>query len=217
MITTRTLACLSIVSLLPFTSLVHAEMGPYVGIGAGFTQFDDDGFIDDLGAEDGWDDSGTAYRFIAGYKFSDNFSAEWSYQDYNYNEYGVDALSNVEMQAWHLSVLAAYPIEESPLGKLDIFGKLGFGEADYRYKGVYTNDTGSSQQTFSVGEEQTSESFILGAGAQFYLNPDFRLRTELDMTTFNLDTSFGNGSVTYVTRDYSFRAMTASASIVYAF
>ena len=113
MITIRTLACLSILSL---ASFAHAEMGPYAGIGVGMTQFNDDGFIDDISTEGDFDDSGTAYRFLAGYKFSDNFSAEWSYQDYNYNEYGMDSLSNVEMQAWHISAVVTYPLTDTPLG-----------------------------------------------------------------------------------------------------
>lgn len=207
MITTRTLACLSIVSILPFASFAHAEMGPYVGIGAGISKFDDDGFIEESQGDSDWDDSGTAYGFLAGYKFSDNFSLEWSYQDYDYNEYGVDSLSNVDMQAWHISALIALPFEDSSLGKLDLYGKVGFGESDYSYR--------EAQE--GLGEEQKSESFILGGGAQFYIDQHFRVRTELDLTTFNLNASYGTTENSYITKDHTFTAMTAKASIVYAF
>jgi opacity protein-like surface antigen len=222
MITKRTLACLSIVSLLPFTSIAHAEMGPYVGIGAGFTKFNDDGFISDITDEqdDDWDDTGTAYRFIAGYKFSEHFSAEWTYQDYNYNEYDIKALSSVEMQAWHISALASYPIEESFLGKLDLYGKFGFGESDFRYKGEINfgdRDGDDEDEIVNVSEEQTAESLIFAAGAQFYINEDFRVRTELDWTTFELDDAFGTGPDTIFNKDYSFTAVSLTASVLYAF
>ncbi|MFC3152572.1 porin family protein [Litoribrevibacter euphylliae] len=207
MITTRTLACLSLVSILPFASVVHAEMGPYVGIGAGITKFYDDGFIEDNQGNGDWDDSGTAYGFVAGYKFSNNFSIEWSYQDYDYNEYGVDSLSDVDMQAWHISGLMALPFEETFLGKLDLYGKLGFGESDFSYR----------QAQFGVGEDQTSESFILGGGSQFYINQNFRIRTELDITTFNLEASTSQNATSYLTKDYTFTALTAKAMLVYAF
>lgn len=220
MITTRTLACLSLVSILPFASVVHAEMGPYVGMGVGFSKFNDDGFIDDIATDGDFDDSGMAYGFIAGYKFSDNFSVEWTYKDYNYDEYGVDSLSDAEMQAWHIAGLVAYPMQDSPLGRMDLYGKFGFGESDFRYKGTLNFgdvDNDGDDETLNTSEEQTSESFILGVGAQFYVNQDFRIRTELDITTFNLDASFGNGADTYLTKDYAFQAMSATASIVYAF
>lgn len=220
MITTRTLACLSIVSILPFASFAHAEMGPYVGIGAGISKFQDDGFVDDIATEGSYDDSGTAYGFIAGYKFSENFSLEWTYKDYNYSEFNVESLSNTEMQAWHISALVAYPMQDSPLGRMDVFGKFGFGESDFRYKGTLNFgdvDDDDEDETLNVSEVQTSESFVLGVGTQFYINEDFRIRTELDMTTFNLDASFGTGSETYLTKDYMFQAMSATASLVYAF
>lgn len=220
MITTRTLAYLSLVSLLPFTSLVHAEMGPYVGIGAGVTQFNDDGFIGDITENSDWDDTGTAYRFLAGYKFSDNFSVEWTYQDYDYNEYGIESLSSVDLQAWHISGVVLLPIEDSPLGKMDVFGKLGFGESDFSFKGLVNfgnRDEDPEDETLNVSEEQSSESFILGAGAQFYVDEHFRIRTELDLTTFVLDAAFGTSATNYLTKDYLFTGLTASASLVYAF
>ena len=207
MITKRTLAYLSLISFMSLASFSHAEMGPYIGIGAGFTDFDDDGFIEDSQGTDDWDDSGTAYGFIAGYKFSDNFSVEWNYRDYDYNEYGVDSISDIDMQAWHISGVAAYPIPESFLGKLDLFAKLGFGESDYSY----------SQAQSGLGEEQKSESFIFGGGANFYINKNFRIRTEIDITTFNLDVSYSNSPTTFIEKDYTFLATTAQASIVYAF
>ncbi len=209
MIIKRTLACLSAVSVLLLSNMSYAEMGPYVGVGGGYTKFDDDGFIEESTGDSDWDDSGTAYRFIAGYKFSENFSVEWSYQDYDYNEYGVDSVSEVDMQAWHVSGVLAYPIYESALGHLDLFGKLGFGESDYTYREVQRG----------LGEEQSSESLIFGGGAQFYMDEHFRIRTELDFTTFNLDVAFGTegNTETFQTKDYTFIAMTASASVVYLF
>jgi len=207
MIIKRTLAFLSMVSLFSFTAIAHAEMGPYVGIGAGITKFDDDGFIEESQGTSDWDDTGTAYGFLAGYKFSNNFSVEWNYQDYDYNQYSIDSLSEVDMQAWHIVALVGHPIEESFLGKLDLFGKFGFGESDYSY----------SESQGGIGESQTSESFILGGGAQFYLDDHFRIRTDFDLTTFNLDVSYGTGPTTYRTKDYTFFAYTAKASVIYMF
>ena len=222
MIIKRTLAFLSMVSLFSFTAIAHAEMGPYVGMGAGITFFEDDGFVDDAtrGNEADWDDTGTAYGFLAGYKFSNNFSVEWNYQDYDYNEYGIDALSAVDMQAWHIIAIVAHPVEESFLGKLDLFGKFGFGESDYSYTGSLNFgdlDGDGDDETLTSSEQQTSESFIIGGGAQFYIDDHFRIRTDFDLTSFNLDVSYGTGPTTYRTQDYTFFAYTAKASVIYMF
>jgi len=207
MIIKRTLAFLSMVSLFSFTAVSHAEMGPYVGMGAGITKFDDDGFIEDSQGTSDWDDSGTAYGFLAGYKFSNNFSIEWNYQDYDYNEYGIDSLSDLDIQAWHVAALVAYPFEESFVGKLDVFGKVGFGESDYSY----------SEAQGGIGESQTSESFILGGGVQFYMDDHFRVRTDIDLTSFNLDVSYATSLNSHVRKDYTFIAYTAKASVIYMF
>lgn len=212
MIITRTLACLSLISGLLAAGQTHAEMGLYAGMGAGITSFEDDDFVETTtnGEESGWDDTGTAYRFVAGYKFSDNFSIEWTYQDYDYNEYNVEGLSDLDLQGWHVSGIAAYPMYHSPLGRLDIFGKLGFGESELTYR---------QAQYGQFGEEHTSESFLLGGGVQFYVSESVRIKTELDATWFNLDANYGvpGSTDTYVSEDFSFLVYTASASLVYFF
>ncbi|GAA3943369.1 outer membrane beta-barrel protein [Litoribacillus peritrichatus] len=222
MIIKRTLACLSAVSALFIANVSHAEMGPYVGIGGGFTQFDDDGFVKESTGDSDWDDSGTAYRFIAGYKFSENFSIEWTFQDYDYNEYGVDSVSEVDMQAWHVSGVLSYPIPESPFGPMEVFGKLGLGESDYLFSGRVNLGLGDQNNdgnvdTIPYKEQQTNESILLGGGAQFHINEDFRIRTELDITTFGLDVAYGINSDSFTSKDYQFYAVTASASLVYLF
>lgn len=212
MIITRTLACLSLVSGLLATGQTHAEMGFYAGMGLGLTSFEDDGFVEATtnGEESGWNDTGSAYRFLAGYKFSDNFSVEWAYQDYNYNEYTVGGLSDMELQAWHVAGIASYPMYHTPLGRLDLFGKMGFGESDLTYR---------QAQYGQFAEAQTSESVLVGGGAQFYISDSIRLKTELDLTWFNLDASYGvpGSTNTYVSSDFFFQAYTASASLVYFF
>ena len=154
MIIKRLLTGLSMLTCFSFSHLAQAEIGLYVGIGVGLTSIEDDGFIDDTsGGADDWDDTGTAYRFLAGYKFSDNFSVEWSNQNYDYDEYSIDAVSDVGLQAWHISAIAAYPLYESPMGRMDVFGKIGFGEAEFSYQ---------QAQFGSLAQEQTSESILLG-------------------------------------------------------
>jgi hypothetical protein len=194
-------------SLLSAGSLAHAEMGPYVGISAGLTSFDDDGFIQESQGRSDWDSTGTAFGFLAGYKFSDNFSMEWNFRNYDYGEYGIDALSAVDMQAWHISSTVGMPFKDTAVGNFDIFGKFGFGESDYSYVEAQNG----------AGESQTGESFILGGGAQFYIDEHFRIRTEVDITTFVLDVSYANSPTTFVTKDYLFTATSLTASLVYMF
>lgn len=109
-------------------------------------------------------DSDGAWRLLAGYQFTRNFSAEAGYHDFG----KVSASSplgsaEIKSSAFELVGVGAMPLGE----RFSLYGKLGLYVADSK---------GSNSLGFSASDSATDLTF--GAGLQYALTPSLGLRGE---------------------------------------
>lgn len=147
------------------------QEGFYVGGSIG--QATVDGFCDSAPGftVSACDDSDTAWKAFAGYRFHRNFAGEISYM--NAGEYtgtvtvgATSATVTTDATAWGLAALGIFPVAD----RFDLFGKIGFvsGESDA------TVTVGGS--TVSVGDSGTELHY--GLGAVYNLSRNLGVRAE---------------------------------------
>lgn len=152
-----------------------ADLGPYVGAGAGIytLSLDDDEFDD-------FDDNAAFGRLFGGVRITDNLALEADYQKLAKTK---DELfgSNVELDAtaWSVSLRPILPITDF----VDLYGRLGWTWYDVEAK---ASALGTS---FSV--EDSDDDFTWGAGVDIHLGQSLSLRAdfsriEIEDTDLNL-------------------------------
>ena len=146
-------------SLLVLSTSVVAE-GGYIGLSAGQTDIDEDGF-----------DKGTSVAITGGYKFNENFAIEGSYIDLGDSEDNDAPVWTIEADGFNFSAVGIIPVSET----IDIFGKVGIFMWDVTaYEDGY-GEIGSA--------DGTDLSFGFGAAANF--TDQFSL--EFEYQKFDLD------------------------------
>jgi len=134
--------------------------GFYIGgaVGDAAVEFEDDHTGETFDA----DDSG--YKVIVGYRIID-----WVAVELNYSDYGnpVDEFFGVDLESSY-DAKSASALGMLPLGKFDLFGRLGFArlDADFRVVGA------------RVGRSDESTEPLFGLGAQFRPSPNLAIRVE---------------------------------------
>ncbi len=134
--------------------------GFYIGgaIGDATVELEDD----QTGATFDADDTG--YKIIVGYRIID-----WVAVEVNYSDYGnpVDTLFGVDLEASY-DAISVSALGMLPLGKFDLFGRLGVSRVDATIRAV----------RFNVSDSDESTEPMFGFGAQFRPNPNLAIRLE---------------------------------------
>jgi OmpA-OmpF porin, OOP family len=186
-----------LVAALASASVAAADQGFYVGLDAGMSSFgvsqeelDDVAFgaIEDAGFSvttpgSDFDDSGTAYGLVVGYRISKNFAVEGSYVDLGQADYGAggsvtNGITTVPMffsvdilsKGPALSVMGILPLNES--WSLD--ARLGafFGEfsADIAVTSAAISDSGTVSNS--------SASTLYGVGVDYAFTSHWSVRLD---------------------------------------
>ena len=113
---------------------VAADMGYYVGVNVGSAKIDSPGF-----------DTTTSFGVLGGYNFNQNFAAEVAYTNFGTKDY--PTLPGVKSDAWSLSGVGSYPINE----QFSVFAKLGVASTTLEASGVPS--TSKSDLTYGIGAQ----------------------------------------------------------------
>lgn len=159
------------VALLLFAAagLAGAERtGPYLGIGAGLSGYDDDGRLASV------ESSNVAqYRVTAGAYINKHFSVELGYAHFNPFE-GVNrdgAAVRERFEVVSASALGHYPLAED---RFDLFARFGAGQ-------IFWNESGDSSRKSNAG------TVIFGAGAGVRPLPWLTFLAGFDLYRFGME------------------------------
>jgi OOP family OmpA-OmpF porin len=141
----------------------------------------------------------TAYRFSAGYRFTDNFGVEAGY-----GNYGKTTVSNavstgsVQASAFQVAATAILPVYD----KLSLTAKLGV--ASVSAKGTATGALAAAPVLASSNVRKTN--FVWGVGAEYALTPTVSLRGGIeDLGTAGNASTIGSYKVTSVSAGAVFK------------
>jgi hypothetical protein len=136
--------------------------GFYIGgaVGDATVEFEDDQTGENFEADD------TGYKIIVGYRIID-----WVAVEVNYSDYGnpVDNFFGVDLEASY-NATSVSALGMLPLGKFDLFGRLGLARLDADFRAV----------RFNVGDSEESTEPMFGFGAQFRPNANLAIRLEAE-------------------------------------
>jgi opacity protein-like surface antigen len=144
--------------------------GFYIGgaVGDATVEFEDDFSGQTFDADD------TGYKIIVGYRIID-----WVAVEVNYSDYGnpVDRIFGVDLEASY-DAKSVSALGMLPLGRFDLFGRLGIArvDSDFQVAGFRT----------SGGSDESTEP-LFGLGAQFRPNPNLAIRLEWDGILIDAD------------------------------
>jgi hypothetical protein len=148
--------------------------GFYIGgaIGDATVELEDD----QTGATFDADDTG--YKIIVGYRIID-----WVAVEVNYSDYGnpVDTLFGVDLEASY-DAISVSALGMLPLGKFDLFGRLGVSRVDATIRAV----------RFNVSDSDESTEPMFGFGAQFRPNPNLAIRLEAEGVLLDINNDEDN-------------------------
>ena len=113
-----------------------------------------------------FDADDTGYKIILGYRIID-----WVAVEVNYSDYGdpLDTLFGVDIEA-SLDAKSVSVLGMLPLGKFDLFGRLGIARLDAELEAV----------RFGVRDSDESTEALFGFGAQFRPTQNLAIRLEAD-------------------------------------
>ena len=107
----------------------------------------------------GTDKRGTVYGISGGYQFNPHFATELSVQ--RLGTHGIGS-SEAKTTAYSLDAIGRLPVND----KFSVYGRLGASHLDRKFSGI------QAQDSHRVG-------FKLGLGAEYALDKNWSLRTEL--------------------------------------
>lgn len=169
-----------------FAVAIPAQAQVYVGAGAGVSQgkFKNSDFsLNDPQISESNDESGTAYKLVAGYQFNSYFAVEGGYTNlgkFNYGYTGVGALAgdtgkvSYKADAWHASVVGILPFAE----RFSLFGKLGIAATNA--KGSFNINAPAFGLVGSGSERKSRTNALLGVGLGYDLSKNINLRAEYE-------------------------------------
>ena len=115
----------------------------------------------------------TGYKLLGGYKFNNNWAAEFQYFDlgtYRYSEAAPGSgRATVDTKGFSVSGVGIWPVS----AQVGILGKLGL--AQQRFSGQAVSGTG--RVTPLKANKMTT---LLGVGAEYYINKTLRVRAEYE-------------------------------------
>jgi len=134
------------------------------------------------------DDSDTAYKLFAGYKFNRNFALEGGYFDLG--RFGFAATTvpagtlsgNIKLRGLNLDAVGILPINE----KFSAFGRVGLNYAEA--KDSFSGTGAVNVLNPSPSKRDTNIKF--GAGLQYDFNPAFGMRAEAER--YRIDDAVGS-------------------------
>lgn len=149
--------------------LIADRTGPYLGVGAGLSYYNDDGRLQRVST-----DHASSYRFCAGAFINEYLSVEIDYA-YLKAFQGTSEIGEAveeKFEALTVAALAHYPVWEN---RIDLFAKFGAGE-------LFWSETGKTQK-----QDDSTGTLLVGAGVGY--RPTERLTFNLgyDYYTFSLD------------------------------
>ncbi|SCY30009.1 outer membrane beta-barrel protein [Thiohalorhabdus denitrificans] len=147
--------------------------GFYLGGGVGDFQYEEEGEVQDV--QYSFDESDTAYKLFAGYRFLPFLGVELAYADLGEPGGGIDEdvlgdRLDADADAWFGYVTGYLPVADA----FDFFGKVGVAAWE-----VDTDlDTGPNQADLGVSHDGTD--FAWGLGAQVNLPANVSIRGEYE-------------------------------------
>lgn len=151
------------------SAAAHAQLdsGPYVGLGYGVFQIEDDG--EDSGIN--FSDTAASYRLFAGYNVHETLAVEVGFgKSAGFSEalVGFDPLFGVielDLEADY-DVKTVRVLAMAPFSGVDMFGGIGFYDADVTFTQLFRSQLGEVVETV---ETSTGGATIIG-GVQFHLD-----------------------------------------------
>ena len=176
------------------------DSGFYIGAGFGETAIEVSD-IADLGVK--FDDSGTTWKVLGGYRFFKYLAAELEYIDAGDAEdsfreeegpYFAEADVTIGLSGWNASAVGILPLGE----KFNVFGKLGFivWDADFEAE-LDTNVPGIEDFRERGTDDGTDISWGIGAGFDFTENFGVRLEYQ-SFEISDTDAALLSGSVLWM-------------------
>lgn len=175
-----------IVLVLLFSSIyADRDGGPYIGLGYGLSQFNDDGVYDTFK-----NDKSNAAGFYLGAYINKHLSVEFNYADFTAYEstvgYEVSDTENLRFYFKNFSTLAHYAFFDD---LWDFYAKVGVGEV--------------TQGALDI----EGFSYVLGLGTSIRLSEMISIKLAYDRYSFGLDNNNDNSSDNDLSIDYIYTAL----------
>ncbi len=187
-----------------------ADSGAFMGVGVGQMNTE----VDDLfGSGYQFDESDTAFKLFAGYKFFPWLSVEGAYVDggnpgiQENDGAGTSAKLNIEVQSLVASVIFSLPVGNN----FELFIKPGIAYWDAKTTASFTDPIMGSG---TGSDSDDGAAFFLGGGAAFKFSENFGMRIEYEW--FEVAPEYDDYTDEFVTT-YDATAGFLSASFVYSF
>lgn len=143
-----------LVLLLLFSNALYAERsGPYLGIGYGVGDVDDDGYYKDRGYPEIKDKEPKALRLYAGAFINKYLSVELDYLSFD-DVIAEEALNRQIKDS--VTIISAVAVAHYPLldERIDLFGRFGAGQV-------------KGKESAEVGRDYNEAALLFGAGAGY--------------------------------------------------
>jgi opacity protein-like surface antigen len=143
----------------------HAQLvysGPYIGLGVGVASLEDDGQQTTIG----FSDTSSAYRLLAGYHIHEGLAIELGLaksDGLGETLFGGNVTLNIEAE---LDVATLRVLAFAPLGGMDMFGGIGYDDADLTQSLHFTTPLGEFTDKF----ESNPAGLTFIGGVQFNLS-----------------------------------------------
>ena len=179
-----------LIFLVLYSSLIASrDGGPYIGLGYGISQYNDDKYYTDMK-----EDSSESATFYVGAYINKHLSVELSYVSFDAKGLGDSFLVNkdsssdetINFYATTISTLAHYPILND---KLDLYARFGAGEMGSNI----ANDNGFT--------------LVYGVGIAYRFNETFETKLAYDSYHFGFDINEDKSSEYRMVLDYLYMAI----------
>lgn len=163
-----------------------ADGGWYAGVGVGSAKYKDMSsaaaeldalLLAEFGitATSTVDDSDTAWKLFAGYRFNKNFALEGSYADLgnaglSYTAPGGTASGSWEGKAWSFAALGILPVTE----QFEVFGKVGVHHWNVDLSLTATDGV----DPFAISWDDNGTNWLYGLGASYSLTKNIAVRAD---------------------------------------
>jgi len=169
-ITTSLTAVLLLACASP-AALADEDSGLYLGGGYGKFGIEFDDIDDEIGDFD-FDDSDSAYKLFAGWRFSPYVAGELAYLNLGSPSEAFDDGTNVGRVEANIDGFAPYVVGTLPLGIFELFAKVGYL--------FYNVDVDFDLNDLELGDSDNDEAFVYGVGAGLVVFDHLNVRLEYE-------------------------------------
>lgn len=177
------------------SSAAYAQVGPYVGVSAGWSNYSIPDSVQGVNicASLSCDKSDFGFKLFGGYMFTPYVGAELQYANYGKaTATGPGGHLDLETAGFGAFLIGQYPVDNFRL-----FGKIGFAYLD-------TEVSASAQGFGSASDSDKASNFAWGVGAAYMFNKNLGMRVEYEQTKWELYDASDNVGLWSIGVQYSF-------------